>query len=78
MIGMLASYYRENSFFQPDFVDRALKMSISVFERFNAIRNNMSYAHDNEVLNNAEATYVVSIITATLRLFQDIESGKFN
>lgn len=73
LVGMLGKYYSENISFQSDFVERTLKMSISAFERFNAIRNDSSYAHDNEVLNKAEATYVISIITATLRLFQDIE-----
>lgn len=74
LIGMLGKYYCENVSFQSDFVDKTLKMSISAFERFNAIRNENSYAHDNEVLNKVEATYVISIITATLRLFQDIEN----
>jgi len=73
LVGSLAKYYRANNTFQSDFVNQALKMSISVFERFNAIRNDKSYAHDNEVLNNAEATYVISVITATLKLFQEVE-----
>ena len=74
LVGALAKYYKENDVFQSDFVNQSLKMSISVFERFNAIRNDKSYAHDNEVLNNAEATYVISIIAATLKLFQEIEN----
>lgn len=81
LVGMLTKYYNENSTFQSDFVNQTLKMSISVFERFNAIRNNQSYAHDNNVLNNAEATYVISVVAATLRLFQDVEEqsvGRFN
>ena len=75
LVGMLGKYYSENISFESDFVEKTLKMSISAFERFNAIRNDSSYAHDNEVLNKAEATYVISIITATLRLFQDIEKS---
>lgn len=74
LVGMLVKRYRDENVFQSDFVNQSLKMSISVFERFNAIRNDQSYAHDNEVLNNAEATYVISVITATLQLFRDIES----
>ena len=76
LVGMLSKYYRDNDVFQSDFVSQTLKMSISVFERFNAIRNDNSYAHDNDILNNAEATYVISIITATLQLFQEIEKIK--
>ncbi|HAL18271.1 MAG TPA: hypothetical protein DCO86_01425 [Spirochaetaceae bacterium] len=73
LVGMLGKYYSENVLFQSEFIKTALKMNISVFERFNAIRNDCSYAHDNIVLNKTEAIYVISIITATLRLFQDIE-----
>ena len=75
LVGMLGKYYTEKKIFQSDFVDKTLKMSISSFERFNAIRNDSSYAHDNEILNKAEATYVISIITATLRLFEAIENS---
>ena len=32
-----------------------------------------TYAHDNDVLDKAEATYVVSIVTATLSLINAIE-----
>lgn len=73
LAGMISKYYRDNNVFQSDFVSQTLKMSISVFERFNAIRNDSSYAHDNDILNNAEATYVITVVTATLRLFQEIE-----
>ena len=38
------------------------------------IRNDQSYAHDNDVLNNIEAAYVVKIITATLTLVHEIEN----
>ena len=67
-------YYDLNNVFESDFVQQALKMSISTFERYNSIRNNKSYAHDNDVLNKAEATYVVTIITATLTLIHKIEN----
>lgn len=49
-------------------------MSISTFEKYNTIRNSQSYAHDNDVLNKAEATYVVTVITATLALIYDVEN----
>lgn len=49
-------------------------MSISIFEKYNDIRNDKSYAHDNDVLNKAEATYVVTIVTATLTLVHKVEN----
>ncbi|MBR6413328.1 MAG: abortive infection family protein [Oscillospiraceae bacterium] len=45
----------------------------AAFVKYNEIRNDKSYAHDNDVLDKAEATYVVSIVTATLSLINAIE-----
>lgn len=74
LAGMLTKYYKANNIFQSEFIEQALKMSISSFEKYNKIRNDQSYAHDNDVLNNIEAAYVVKIITATLTLVHEIEN----
>ncbi len=50
-------------------------MSISTFEKYNAIRNNQSFAHDNTVLNKPEAQYVIEIVSATLRLIKSVEDN---
>ena len=75
LAGSLSKYYRDNKVFQSDFAEQALKMSISTFEKYNHVRNQQSYAHDNEVLNNAEAMYVVSVVTATLTLLHEVENS---
>lgn len=41
-----------------EFTDRALKMTISLFDAFNEIRNNRSLAHDNQILEPSEARYI--------------------
>lgn len=74
LIGSLTKYYESNRTFDSDFSISAMKMSISIFERYNAIRNNKSYAHVNDVLGKAEATYVVTIVTATLAFIHEIEA----
>lgn len=74
LVGTLAKYYKENGIFESEFVEQAVKMSISTFEKYNGVRNNQSYAHDNDVLNKNEATYVVSVVTATLNLLNEIEN----
>lgn len=74
LVGILSKYYKEHKVFQSNFVEQTLKMSISTFERYNAIRNSQSYAHDNDVLNKIEATYVVTVVTATLTLIHKIEN----
>lgn len=59
--------------FKSEFSEQVLKMSISIFEKYNDIRNQKSYAHDNDVLNKSESTYVVSIITTSLTFINNIE-----
>ena len=50
-----------------------LKVSISILEKFNSVRNNNSFAHDNPLLNQDEAMYIFNIITALLKFIQSIE-----
>lgn len=76
LIGQLAKFYRGNNMFQSEFAETALKMNISIFEKYNDIRNMNSYAHDNEVLNKSESAYVVSIVTATLTFLRSIEENE--
>ena len=73
LAGSLSKHYQENNKFQSDFAEQSLKMSISTFEKYNQVRNQQSYAHDNEVLNKAEAMYVVRVISATLALLYEVE-----
>ena len=60
-----------------DFSDTALKVSISVLEKFNGIRNESSLAHDNELIRHAEARFVFDTVSALLRFVKSIEAGRF-
>ena len=41
------------------------------------VRNNESFAHDNDIVNHAEARYIFDSITALLRFIKTIEAEKF-
>lgn len=73
LAGMLVKYYKKNNCFQSDFSEQVLKTSISLFDKYNNIRNDQSYAHDNEILNKSEAMLVVRIMTATLDFIYEFE-----
>lgn len=73
LVGNLAKYYEQNNVFISDFSKKAIKMSISLFDRYNAVRNNQSYAHDNKLLDKREAAYVVRTLSATLTFIDEIE-----
>lgn len=56
---------------------RILKSAISIFEKFNDVRNNESLAHDNNLVDQIEARYIFDSITAILRFLKSIEVDKF-
>lgn len=54
--------------------ERILKYSINVIEAFNDIRNNKSFAHDNQILNYAESLLIFNNITNTIKFVESIEN----
>lgn len=48
--------------------ERILKSSISVLDAFNDVRNNMSFDHDNPVLNRNESLLIFQHVTSAIRL----------
>ena len=76
LIGSLVKKYEKENLLS-DFSIRALKMSISIFEKYNDIRNDQSYAHDNEkILNKNEAQFAVTVIINLLNFIDSIENKK--
>lgn len=73
LIGMLSKHYGQNPTLKSDFSVLAVKTSISLFEKYNEVRNHSSYAHDNDVLEKLEAEYAVRIMSATLSFIDNIE-----
>lgn len=59
------------------FTDKALKSAIALFENYNDIRNNHSFAHDNPILEPAEARYVFDTVSAILIFVRAIEAGRY-
>lgn len=74
LAGMLVKYYQNNGAFQSEFSLQAMKSSISVFDKYNEIRNDQSYAHDNDVLNEREAMFAVKVMTATISFIYEFEN----
>lgn len=75
LAGMLAKKYKTNNVFQSDFSEQAIKTSISLFDKYNSIRNNQSFAHDNEILNKKEATLAIRIMAATIDFIYDFKNS---
>jgi hypothetical protein len=71
--GMLAKFYAQHPMVQSEFSVSAIKSSISLFDKYNTIRNQQSYAHDNKVLEKMEADYIVKVVAATLSFIDNLE-----
>ena len=54
--------------------ERILKSSISVFDSFNAVRNDHSLAHDNEMLGPDEAQLILDYVISCIRFVQSVEA----
>jgi hypothetical protein len=55
--------------------ERILKMSISILESFNDVRNNQSFAHDNSLLNFNESVLIFNNVSSTIRFIESIEKA---
>ncbi|MCH8208766.1 MAG: abortive infection family protein [Nitrospinae bacterium] len=55
----------------------AIRSSISIFDQFNDIRNNGSFAHDNDIVDHAEARFIFDSISSILRFFKSIEADHY-
>lgn len=73
LAGMLKKKYEQDSLFQSTFTLIAIRNSISLFDQYNSIRNNQSYAHDNDVLDSMEAEFVVRLMANLLSFIDRAE-----
>lgn len=56
---------------------RIVKSAISVFDQFNDVRNNRSFAHDNVLIDKREARFIFDSISVFLRFVKNIKTSKF-
>lgn len=73
LAGKLKKHYESTNLINSKFALLAIQNSISLFDSFNEIRNEKSYAHDNKVLENIEAEFVVRAMANVLTFLDAIE-----
>jgi hypothetical protein len=66
---------KEKGAIQSVMTERILKMSISILESFNDVRNNQSFAHDNTILNFNESVLIFNNVSSTIRFIESIEKA---
>lgn len=76
LAGMLRKHYESSKEFQSEFTVLAIQNNIQLFDKFNNIRNNQSYAHDNQILSNIEADFVIKAMANILVFIDKVENLK--
>lgn len=74
LAGMLKKQYEKDEVFESSFTLLALQNSISLFDSYNKVRNDKSYAHDNDILDSVEADFVVKAMANVLTFVDNVES----
>lgn len=72
LAGMLKRHYNSSAYQLTSFSKEAIQNSIILFDRFNTIRNGASYAHDNQVLDKAEAEFVIRAMANVITFMEKI------
>lgn len=75
LVGEYVKFLKTRELIESEMTERILKSSISVMEAFNKVRNQHSYAHDNEVLNYDESLLIFGHVTSSIRFIEAIEKS---
>lgn len=75
LVGMYAKKLVAEGVLESDMTLKILKSSISVFAAYNKVRNEHSFAHANQLLNQDESQLIVSYVVSTLRFVRRVESA---
>ena len=73
MFGEYVKKLKEDGHIQSEMTFRILKSSISTLDAFNDVRNNRSFAHDNQLLSYEESLLIFNNIAACVRFVRALE-----
>lgn len=73
IFGKYVKFIVANDKVESKMTERILKYSIHVIEAFNDIRNNRSFAHDNQILNYSESVLIFNNVTNSIKFIETIE-----
>lgn len=73
LVGKYTNLLVDKGLIESEISEKILKSSISVFDTFNKVRNDHSYAHDNEVLNYDESLLIFGHVTNLIKFIQKVD-----
>ena len=74
LFGEYVKRLRDDGHLDSEMAARILKSSISVLEAFNDVRNNLSLAHDNPILNYDESLLIFNHVAASVRFLRSLDA----
>jgi len=74
--GEYIKYLKNNNMIESEMTFRILKSSISILDSFNSVRNNKSFAHDNEILNFDESMLIFKNVASIINFVKAIENDQ--
>ncbi len=74
LFGKYTKYLVSEELIESKMTEKILRYSINIFDAFNDIRNNRSFAHDNKILNYEESILIFKNMTATKKFIDYVES----
>ncbi|WP_160691667.1 abortive infection family protein [Clostridium sp. C2-6-12] len=75
--GKYIKFLKDKELIETEMTETILKFSISLLDKFNYVRNNKSFAHDNSILNYDESMLVFRNITSIIGFIKAIEEKMF-
>jgi hypothetical protein len=74
LLGAFANDLREKGLLQSKMASEILKSSARVLDAFNDVRNNHTFAHDNdEIIEQHEAYFIYQSVAASIRFLKSFE-----
>lgn len=78
LFGKYIKSIREKGFLESAMAEKIVQFSFQIMDDFNEIRNNRSYAHDNQILNYDESVLIFSNISSMVKFIQAMEAKNKN
>lgn len=73
LFGEYIKYLNKNNLIETKMTETILKSSISLLDTYNNVRNNKTFAHDNEILNYNESMLIFKNISSVIEFVQSVE-----
>lgn len=73
LVGEYIKILKSEGLIDSEMTERILKSTISLMEAFNRVRNDQSFAHDNQVLNYDESLLIFGHVTNFIRFIEAVE-----